>query len=523
MKKLRITPSLLFLIIAVLIGGTIRLVQVTRLEYPINDGGMFYTMTSELRENHYRLPETSAYNGLGIPFAYPPLGFFLAGLLADLTGWSLLGIFRLLPAILSVLTIPAFYLFARELVKSESLLSLAVMVFALTPATFDWLIMGGGITRAPGFLFYLLLLFSIQRLYSRPGFRYVILTSILGAASVLSHPEAALHAVVGALVLWCFLGRNKSGMLKSLLVATLTLAITSPWWITVLREHGLSPFLAAGSTSWHDIGGILSIFKFELTNEIGLQTIGVLALVGLFLALAQKKFLLPVYLVVIFLSEPRSAPLYLSPVIAILAAMAIDEILTLLSNRVNTKDLQDGEIPIFSGSIAKLAFGILLAQWVISAFTVTLLAANTLTLNVADEHAFSWIRSHTPARSNFLLITGFEPLTDPVSEWFPALTGRVSVATTQGHEWSLARDFYEVFNQARQVQGCIYAGMGCITSWLDDTGKTVDFIYIRRLESPSTVTMEALDSALQDGLLASGQYELVYSTPEVSILQTIDR
>ncbi len=135
---------------ATFVGGLIRLWFVLQSDFPLNDGGMFYLMTQELERAGYRLPACTAYNGAGIPFAYPPLGLYLAGLTADLGHWPLVDVFRFLPLAFSVLAIPAFYGLAGALLADEQQAAVAVFAFVLLPNSFTWQIMGGGVTRAPG-------------------------------------------------------------------------------------------------------------------------------------------------------------------------------------------------------------------------------------------------------------------------------------------------------------------------------------------------------------------------------------
>ncbi|MDA8201717.1 MAG: hypothetical protein M0Z49_02965 [Chloroflexi bacterium] len=52
--------------------------------------------------------------------------------------------------ICTVLMLPVFYLLARRLLGSWLPAVVALGAFALLPRTFDWLIPGGGVTRAPG-------------------------------------------------------------------------------------------------------------------------------------------------------------------------------------------------------------------------------------------------------------------------------------------------------------------------------------------------------------------------------------
>ena len=67
-----IHPAHVFLFLAILFGGFIRLNPVLTSSFPLNDGGLFYTMVQDLQENGYRIPETTRYNQLNLPYAYPP-------------------------------------------------------------------------------------------------------------------------------------------------------------------------------------------------------------------------------------------------------------------------------------------------------------------------------------------------------------------------------------------------------------------------------------------------------------------
>ncbi len=60
-SKLRIKPSIIFLLLAMLIGGYIRLAAVLKSAYPINDGGLFYSMTRDLAANNWKIPAFTSY------------------------------------------------------------------------------------------------------------------------------------------------------------------------------------------------------------------------------------------------------------------------------------------------------------------------------------------------------------------------------------------------------------------------------------------------------------------------------
>src|SRR5512133_751688 len=105
----RLDWHVLFLFTALLFGAVVRFVPVVSSGFPLNDGGMFYTMIRDLQANHYILPQFTTYNFTQIPFAYPPLGFYIAASLSDLLPVSVLQILLWLPALVNTLAIFFFY------------------------------------------------------------------------------------------------------------------------------------------------------------------------------------------------------------------------------------------------------------------------------------------------------------------------------------------------------------------------------------------------------------------------------
>jgi hypothetical protein len=516
-KKIIISPSIVFLFLSILIGGYIRLSRVIGASFPLNDGGLFYTMTQNLIGNGFRIPAVTTYNSLNIPFAYPPLAFYLTGLLSKITGWGLFDIFRILPAVFSVLTIPAFYFFARVVLSDDHQVMLATLIFAITPATFDWLIMGGGVSRAPGFFFAILTLLFTYHLFTRKRILDIVLTAIFATITILFHPETALHTAASALVIFLFFGRNKAGILRSIFVASAILLLTSPWWITVLANHGFSPFLAAGKTGYHNISQFLNIFSFDLTNEGSLKSIAVLGLIGMFLYMGRKKYFLPVLFLAIYFAEPRSASLYESPLFAIFASFTLLQMLNLLNQYLRKKDMPDKSGHPFTSLASKALFMIFTGQWIFSALAIITLMFNTISMVPEDKSAFNWIVSNTPAESRFLVITGNTPYTDPVAEWLPALTERISIATVQGYEWLAKTDNIDVLQRSLEIQDCIDQSTQCLSNWEKRYSLDFDYLYIRKSASRFGLDREAFDSALKALLLKSDRYSLVYSNDQVVI------
>ena len=177
-------------------------------------------MTRDLQANGFLIPKVTSYNGGGLPFAYPPLGFYLAGLLSSIFGWQLIGLIRWLPLIFNLLCIPVFYLFSRRLMKDPVKAGIATLFFALLRPGYEWLIMGGGLTRSPAMLFSLLSLYFYFAC-SRHSSGGQVISSLLRfpfSLTILSHLEIGWFTVYSLALLWFFRGRNRRNFLFSVFI-----------------------------------------------------------------------------------------------------------------------------------------------------------------------------------------------------------------------------------------------------------------------------------------------------------------
>lgn len=171
---------MLLLTVAVVAGMVARFGILLPRDFPIVDGGMFYAMINDLRAAHYTLPAFTSYNHL--PYAYSPRAFYFTALLSDLTGVSPLVYVWALPTVFNLLTILVVYLLGAALLDSELKGALAALMYAVNPIGYEWFIMGGGLTRAPGYLFALLRIYCAYQMYTRGRRRYVMLADVVAPA-----------------------------------------------------------------------------------------------------------------------------------------------------------------------------------------------------------------------------------------------------------------------------------------------------------------------------------------------------
>jgi len=467
----------LLLALAVILGGWMRFYPSILAGFPINDGGMFYVMIQELRANAYKLPAMTSYNFSGIPYAYPPLGFYLAAIIADLTKIDVTRILVWLPALLSTLSILAFYRLSTRLAISHFQASLATILFALMPRAIATFISGGGLTRSLGELFMLLTLASVIDLYHGGQKRHIAFAALFGSLTVLSHPEAIVFTVSFSLICWLFLSRSWKSIQDSLLIALAVILLAAPWWLTVLFSTGVQGFISAVQTGGNQLA-IINLFFFTFLQEPFATLITALGILGIIIQLIRKDYFWLAWLVVPFVVEGRSATTVAVIPVALFAALALDELILPALRRFNQK-LARWPAELVSKQEVSIIACLILYSSVSAQQAGMQLASNAL--SVGNREAMAWVQGHTPADARFLVLTGvLSTVCDPVAEWFPALASRHSLMTIQGTEWLLGKKFGSFLSESSDLQSCLYLSDDCLDTWLAKNKPEFDYLYISK-------------------------------------------
>lgn len=472
-----------WIILAILLGTVARYNFISGTDFPLNDGGLFYQMVEDLLDNKLIIPPYTLYNLDEIPFAYPPLAFYLIAILNILTNLSLFSLLRYIPILISIITILAFYFLAKEIIKDQFLVGVATVFFALVPRAFEWFVMGGGITRALGFLFAILSIQAIWQMYDENKGRAVIFRATLfSGLTVLSHPETALFVVFTAFALILFHGITKDKFLKSILVAIGVLVIISPWIVNVIYIHGLSPFTSAGNTGhglWFEIKNFITL-KFGFENGEFLSVFSGLTIIAVFTRKDKLTWTLFGMLFIGYLLFPRSGPNLLTIWVSLLAAIGLKELL-LVSAKESSKSVDLSRV-IAVDAKTKIILLFVIIYLFLGAYTYKFIYDKDK-LHLTDEiyETFVWIEENTAPDDLFLLYPPTEDnhfwWNDYLAEWFPVISDRHSVSTVQGYEW-----IPEVFEQKIfsyiQLRSCDETGPVCVEIWEKNNNQTIDYIVI---------------------------------------------
>ena len=537
---------------AIVLGFLVRFAPLAGASFPLNDGGLFAQMVEDLRANGYAVPGFSTYNGGIVPFAYPPLGFYLTALLSELPGIDTAKAMQILPLLASTGTIAAFYLLARRMLGSMQAAALAPLIFALLPRAFLWENMGGGITRAPGLLFAVLATALLYDLYARNQRRSLLPAMALTVLAVLSHPEMGwFTAYSGALFLAFHRDHLRAKLVHTAILGAGIIVLTAPWWANVLAQHGLEPFLAAAQTGDWSLATLTRLLVFDFTEGPLLDVFSVLALIGVFWHLRRGSYLIPAWLLVMFVLDPRKATTLAMLPLAMLAGSALVEVVlpalgpTLGRARDALRPGEEPAAPPGRGPAAHAPAGSLTARrWTATAFVVTVFLYALVAATIAgslrpsfvwspasplpqhDRAAMAWVAEHAPDDSRFAVVS--DALLwgeDRVSEWFPTLAARESLATPQGSEWLGDGAYDDRIQVYEALQDCRGHDAACLAAWSDAYGLGYTHIYISERDGsalgPPIDRLAACCGALRLSLAGSPTHRLVYEAGRVQIFERV--
>jgi hypothetical protein len=524
MQKTSAPPSrqlaLLILSWSLLFGAFVRLLPALQSPFPLNDGGLFYTMAQDIQDASFKLPLYTTYNHAGIPFVYPPFGLYLLGFLSRY--FSALQLVRWLPVIYGSLSILVFFFLARTVFNDPLKAAFAALAFAMIPSAADILIQGGGVTRALGYLFCLLTLHQALLLFQTGRRKYILTTALVAALVLLSHPSAAFMTALFAGFFMLVYGRSRSGLLSALAVALLVLAFTSPWWLLAYLRHGWQPFLSGFGSGWYTVFFIAPYLRLNTTAEAFTTLVMVIAILGGLYSLSRRQYFLPLWFFVSLLSQ-RDGYVYASIPVSLLFAVALSDLILPSFNRLNPQPPADAAFNPLASPGARLLVAFLLIYNLLNA-TVAAQRISPVRVTAPEQAAMQWVRANTPADSKVLLLTFGDSLNLPFLEWFPALTGRVSLTTVQGYEWLPGSTFYARKQAFQELQPCLTEDLVCVKHWVAGQGLSFDYLLVDHGyvgDQQVDPSKPRLNEWIASQLRASPQFRQVYTTPLIEIFQPL--
>jgi hypothetical protein len=404
----------------------------------------------------------------------------------------------------------AFYLLARRILPSKTAVVAATFGFALIPRSYIWLLMGGGITRGLGLLLALLALHEVHRTFTTFKWRYAASASLLCGATVLTNLETGWFLAFSCAIFFLAFGKERFSVMSAAVIGGATLLVAAPWLLAVLNAHGTEPFLAANNSGGSVFSGgvtteyaLTSLARLISTSEPYFPLIAMLGVIGLLSSVKHGLLVLPAWWAATILLDVRAFPTYATVPVAMLAGMAIsDVVLPMLTrgrvdweqtaavhtgngagNGTNGGDSRSAPSKIwFPGWQATGILAFLLVYAVVGAMIrkpgLGGEGEYLTSLTEGQRTAMQWIAEQTPPESAFLVVPRSPWQVDKESEWFPVLAGRRSLATVQGTEWSTDGGFDTSVFVYDRAWDCGYQDTSCLTAWVETSGRQFTHVYV---------------------------------------------
>ncbi|MFD1599117.1 glycosyltransferase family 39 protein [Halobellus rarus] len=500
--------------------------------YPAYGAGLYAKIAAEIVANGYSLPAwIPGYTADGVPFAYPPLQFYLYALLVDLGG-DPVTVSRFLPSLGMLFALVPIYLLGRDAADSRPAGTAAAALVALNPQILEWHLSAGGVVRAFAFLYATTSIYAGYRVFVHDGVggrRAVALGAIAFGLTVLTHPVYSLFVVVSYVLFWLVRDRSLSGFASGLAVGLGGALLASPWLVWVLTTHGIGVFAAASGTHG-GVGGGANALAGAISPGVAV------ALVPAVYLLLRREYLLPVWLVVaeLLFRQPRfayavSAVLVPVAVVVLVRAReseseAIPERAGDGSERKQERERSESEPrrrrvgPDIDRRAAAAAAVLLLGTLVGGAYFAyeTTLVTDPSTpefLDEDDDEAMAWIAAETDPGARFVVV-------GDAAEWLPALTDRTLLVGYWGVEWVGADAFDRQMTAYETVSTCQRAE--CVESVAADVGERPTHVYVPKGQYTIRGENAAQFGTIERSFERSDRWERAYENDGVVIYRATD-
>ena len=505
-----------WLLTPLLVGSVVVVAYLLTHPYPAYGAGLYLRMAERVVENGYRLPtHVPGYTDGGVPFAYPPLVFYLGALAMDVGGVDPLTLSRYVPAIVTVGYLVPYYFLSRELLGDRAEASLATTLLAVAAPTLQWHLSAGGFVRTPAFLLAVTGCYAGVRLFRSGEVRWLVLGTLLFGLTVLTHPVYTVFFGVSYLLFYAAFDRTLRGLLLGAVVAGGGLALAAPWWLQILGTHGPDAFTAAAGTHSGLFGGVHRLvdqFGYTLVTDPPLPVFFVVAYAGVAQFLLERRFLLPSWLVVPAVVIGKERFQFVAG--AMMGAVFLYEGFRSITRRR------------FPASESRRAAHVLLAGAILVAVAVgTIYAAGAIPwahagdssqpqfVDAADREAMSWVANGTEPDAAFVVL-------GDAAEWFPLFADRTILVGPWGVEWTTPERYEHQLSLYRTVSECDSAR--CLTAALSSHGVDPDYVYVPRGEYTVRGFEENGTRELHRTLRRSGAYVRVFENEGVVVYRQAD-
>jgi hypothetical protein len=436
---------------------------------PFDLGGLYYEFALQIEQANFHFPVTIPfYTNGGLPFAYPPLVFFIEALIIHLFQPDKFLLVNILPPIFLVISLFVFYGLTRKLFpENKTMQVISLLAFAILPNAYQGSIQASGVVEAFSSIIVILFMYFTVGLKFEKIWDFVIVGAV-GGLCVWSSPGGAYAVVYLFIALAVYLfGRRKNfwSYLLNLLIAGITIIlVASPYLLTVIHNHSVSIFTQSflGQHSSEVIKTQL-IYTLSLKYLTNIDILWVFSLVGLVTLIKTRNWIIPFWFISLCLIPRESVWL-----IGASGALLIGYAATLLFNFIfdGLRSLE-GRKKVSSWAVAGfcLLFLILKANLIYEDYYSFYKSVEDSLPTTGNIDTLEWMNQNLPEDAKVTVVVS----NNGIIEWAPPIVQRTVLNVPYGTEFDVQkRAVISHFN--KEVVKC--KDIACISSSTQDAFST---------------------------------------------------
>lgn len=441
-RKFELSNILIVLIL--FFGGFLRIYHLFKMDFshePFRLGGLFVAFSEAILHGGFALPVTIPYySSGGIPFGYPPLGFYVEAFLLQFFPTQQVALANILPPLVSVLTLLLAHWLLRKIFPTDSKYVLVgTFGYAFLANAFANQIEAGGLAESFGSLALLIYFTGLFYYRKQPTNVKAAFTGFALGLCVLSSPGSAIAAslLLVLLTIETFFTQKEKihALLQMGIIAITGTVLSAPYLLTVIINHGRGFFILPILTQYQNSAKIpysLALFNrlttFNIADGAGMFFWNTLIFLGLLWLIFRGKLAIPLVFLALFSIPRENFWLMAFPVTLLFTRGLVDVLLPLLRPTLD-----------FASVIKKYVLAVALALltfWLAAqSFTLVdaLVADGQWKLPATQFEAIKSAQTYIPPGENVLILAN-----DAVLEWSPYLLQREVINTKFGLEWQPA-------------------------------------------------------------------------------------
>jgi hypothetical protein len=471
--------------------------------YPAYGAGLYLRIADAIAAGGYAPPARIAgYTAEGVPFAYPPLQFYVLAVLLDL-GATPIALARVLPSVGVLAALVPVYLLARDYAGSRPAGAAAGVAVALNPQLLQWHVSAGGVVRAFAFCYALTAIYAGYRALEHDSRPAVAVGALAFGATVLTHPTYSLFVVVSYVLLWGVRDRSVAGLARSAAVGLGGAVVATPWLLWVTSTHGIAVLTGAAGTHGGVGGGAATLFG-ALSSATALPLLG-----AAYLLWARREWFLAAWTLAaeLLFAQPRFV-FTVGSVVAAVAAVDVARRLPALDGSISLPGTGAVNRREAAAAACLLLASVAGGAYLAHEMTLGSDPSTPEFLDDEDVAAMEWAERETAPDATFVVL-------GDAAEWFPALADRTILVGPWGVEWRGPDAYTTQLASFEAISRCDSAS--CVEGEAGAVGADPEYVYLPKGAYTVRGHPEVTFGTLDRSFAASPDWERAYENDGVVV------